>query len=119
MTRTGAASLAGSSLSPSCAWTAVNREGAELSVAGASSEADAGRGEPGPLEDLLLRHAEGPLHKSKQRDVGSAEAIAGRVVNVGVAVGGGGTSGPDGGDFERRGRSLPMHQFDGEEQQEQ
>ena len=71
------------------------------------------------VEDLLLGHVVGPLHKSKQRDVGSAEAVPGRVVDMGVAVGRG-TGDPDGGNVEGGGRRrLCVCQPANEESQEQ
>ena len=97
----------------------LRRQTLDLVDVGLSLEIEAGRSEPGrPIEDLLLRHTVGPLHKRNQRDVGGAEAVARRVVDVGVAVGGG-TGHPNGSDFERSGRNLRVGQLASEEYQEQ
>ena len=97
----------------------LRRQTLDLVGVGLGLEVETDRTEPGrPVEDLLHRHVVGPLHKRKQRDVGGAEAVAGRVVDVGVAIGGG-TGGPDGGDFEGRGRNLRVDQLASEEYQGQ
>ena len=72
----------------------------------------------GPDGVPLSTRQRAPKYQARAVYAQVEEAIARRVVDVGVAVGGG-TGDPDGGDFERRRRSLPVHQLDGEEQQEQ
>jgi hypothetical protein len=67
----------------------VGGESAGLAV-GLGLDVKTGGSKPGwSVEDLQLWHSIGPLHEGAKSDVDGAEAAVGRVVDMGVAVGGG------------------------------